>query len=180
VIVHVAGPAPMLPPVKVIVAPVPVTAPPHCGVVGVLATVRPDGSVSVKANKPVKVPLGLGLVMVKVSVLLPPTTMLVGLNAFVSAAVFGAVTIRLAVLLTPPAAGTSVVVTPLVVFGLDPIVLLVTNTVSVQLLLAAMVIPVNVRAVAPLVKLLAAPQLPPGICAPLIAMLTSVSLKLAL
>src|SRR5450432_3111378 len=91
------------------------------------------------------------------------------------------VTVRLAVLLAAPAAGTWVVVTPLVVLGLVPTVLLVTNTVTVQLPLAGTVIPLKARAVAALVKLLVpAPRhVPPAAWLPLIAMLTSVSVKLA-
>ena len=60
------------------------------------------------------------LVNVNVIVLVPPTEMVAGLKPLVIVGVTGVVTSRLAVLLTAPAAGTSVVVTPLVVFGLVP------------------------------------------------------------
>ncbi len=73
-------------------------------------------------------------------------------------------------------------VTPLAVLGLVPTVLEVTNTVTVQLLLAGIVIPLKLRLVCPLVKLLplAPVHVPPALCAPLIDMLLDVSLKLAL
>ena len=62
-------------------------------------------------------------------------------------------TVRFAVLLTAPAVDVWFVVTPDVVFGCTPLVLLVTEKMTVQLPLAGMVIPVNDRAVAPADKL---------------------------
>src|ERR1035438_2129396 len=62
------------------------------------------------------------------------------------------VTVRVAVLLTVPAVGVCVVVTPDVVLLLPPTVLLVTLNVTVQLLLAGIVIPVKLSAVAPALK----------------------------
>ena len=56
---------------------------------------------------------------------------------------------RLAVLLTVPAEGVCVVVTPEVVLGCTPGVLLVTPKVTVQEPLAGMLIPVKLNAVAP-------------------------------
>src|SRR5260370_1048621 len=56
---------------------------------------------------------------------------------------------REAVLLGEPAEGVCVVVTPDVVLGFPPTVLLVTLKVTVQLLLAGIVIPLKLRAVAP-------------------------------
>src|SRR5260370_613871 len=61
-------------------------------------------------------------------------------------------TVRMAVLLAEPADGVCVLVTPHVVFGFPPTVLLVTLKVTVQLLLAGIVIPVKLRAVAPAIK----------------------------
>lgn len=58
-------------------------------------------------------------------------------------------TVRLAVLLAAPAVVVSAVVTPVVVFGLTPTVLLVTSNVTVQLPLAGIVIPVKLSEVAP-------------------------------
>src|SRR5260370_885260 len=58
-------------------------------------------------------------------------------------------TVRVAVLLGEPAEGVCVVVTPDVVLGFPPTVLLVTLKVTVQLLLAGIVIPLKLRAVAP-------------------------------
>ncbi len=57
----------------------------------------------------------------------------------------------------------------------------VTNTVTVQLLLAGIVIPLKLRLVCPLVRLLplAPVQVPPAFCAPLIDILLNVSVKLA-
>src|SRR5260370_1322553 len=58
-------------------------------------------------------------------------------------------TVRVAVLLGEPAEGVWVVVTPEVVLGFPPTVVLVTLKVAVQLLLAGIVIPLKLRAVAP-------------------------------
>jgi hypothetical protein len=64
---------------------------------------------------------GSALVSVKVIVLVPPDWMVVGLNALAIVGATGlALTVRLATLLPAPAAGTSVVVTPLLLFGLFP------------------------------------------------------------
>ena len=65
-------------------------------------------------------------------------------------------TVRLAVLLTAPAVGVCVVVTPEVAFGLTPWVLLVTAKVTVQeppLPLAGIVIPLKLKLVAPAARL---------------------------
>ena len=58
-------------------------------------------------------------------------------------------TVRFAVLLAGPAAGVSVAVTPEVVFGYTPIVLLVTEKTTVQLPFAGIVIPEKASAVDP-------------------------------
>src|SRR5258708_26656910 len=58
----------------------------------------------------------------------------------------------MAVLLAEPADGVCVVVTPDVVLGFAPAVLLVTLKVTVQLLLAGIVMPVKLSAVAPALK----------------------------
>ncbi len=57
----------------------------------------------------------------------------------------------------------------------------VTPTVTVQLLLAGIVIPLKLRLLCPLVRLLplAPVQVPPAFCAPLIDILLNVSVKLA-
>ena len=96
---------------------------------------------------------------------------------------FGAtVTVRLAIFEPGPAVGTSVVVTPLVLFGWVPTVLEVTTTVTVQLLLAGMVIPLRIKLVWPFARLLppAPTQVPLALCPPLMAMLVRLSVKLAL
>jgi hypothetical protein len=134
-------------------------------------------SVSVKLA-PVKA-LAFGFVNVKVIVEVPPLWIVPVPNAF---AIVGAPrTVRFAVFDVVPAVGVCVVVTPLVVFGLTPTVLEVTTTVTVQLPLAGMVNPLSVNAVAAFAKLfpLAPTQVPPALCAPLIAMFASVSVKLA-
>ena len=64
----------------------------------------------------------------------------------------GAPTSSVALLLAAPAVGVCVVVTPEVVLGSDPTVVLVTLNVTVQLPLAGMVIPVKLSAVAPALK----------------------------
>ena len=67
--------------------------------------------------------------------------------------IVGAVyTVRVAVLLTVPAVGVCVVVTPDVVLFWTPAVVLVTLKITVQLVLAGMVIPVKLRAVVPAVN----------------------------
>ncbi len=80
-----------------------------------------------------------------------------------------------------PAVGISVVVTPLAVLGLVPTVYEVTTTVTVQLLLAGIVIPLKLRLLSKFAKLLplAPVQGPPAFCAPLIHMLLNASVKLA-
>src|ERR1022692_1937615 len=86
------------------------------------------------------------------------------------------VTVRVAVLLTVPAVGVCVVVTPDVVLLLPPMVLLVTLKVTVQLLPAGIVIPVKLSAVAPTPKEdgVVPPQVPPT-APPTALMLASVS-----
>ena len=86
-----------------------------------------------------------GFVSVKVIVEVPPAV--IGLVPNALAIVGCPYTTRLAVFETLPAVGTSVVVTPLVVFGFVPTVLEVTNTVTVQLTLAGIVIPLKLRLV---------------------------------
>jgi len=63
-----------------------------------------------------------------------------------------AATVRVAVLLPDPAEGIWVVVTPEVVFGLTPVLLLVTRKVTVQLPDAGRLIPVKLKAVCPAVN----------------------------
>ena len=96
---------------------------------------------------PVKEVDALLLESVKVTTDVPPDTIDVGLNALVMVGVASAVTVRLAVLLTAPAVGVCVVVTPDVVFGLLATLLLVTLKMIVQLLFAGIEIPVKLRAV---------------------------------
>src|SRR6478672_9182243 len=119
---------------------------PHPVVVafGVAATCRPAGNESVKATPVRAVPV-LGLVMVKVSVLTPPTAM--GLGEKALAMLGGAATVRVSepVLPVPPL----VEVTLPVVLTLAPAVVAVTATVTVQVPLAAMVPPEKLREVLP-------------------------------
>src|ERR1700733_2773610 len=61
-------------------------------------------------------------------------------------------TVSVAVLLTVPAVGVCVVVTPEVVFGCVPKVLLVTLNVTVQLLFGAIMMPEKLRVVCPAVN----------------------------
>src|SRR5438128_2408415 len=89
--------------------------------------------------------------MVKINVLLPLSRIVLGLKTLLI--VGGATTVRLAVLLAVPATGVCVVVTPDVVFGCTPAVLLVTSKMTVQLLLVGIVIPLKPRAVAPATRL---------------------------
>jgi hypothetical protein len=84
----------------------------------------------------------------------------------------------LAVLLAAPAVVVCVVVTPEVVFGWVPIVLLVTVKVTVQLPLAGIVIPEKLREVAPpeSVAGVVPTQVPP-MAPPMALMFTRVSVK---
>src|SRR5260370_1222763 len=70
-----------------------------------------------------------------------------GLHALIPVAVL--FTVRAAAWQEEPAEGVCVVVTPRVVLGLPPTVLLGTRKVTVQVLLAGIVIPLKLRAVAP-------------------------------
>ena len=83
-------------------------------------------------------------------------------------------------LLTDPAAGVWVVVTPDVAFGCTPRTLLVTANATVQFPLAGIVIPVNDSAVAPAVKLAGVvPTHVPPTAPPTALMLTRVSVNAA-
>src|SRR5260370_553407 len=87
-------------------------------------------------------------------------------------------TVRVAVLLAAPADGVCVVVTPDVVLGFPPAVLLVTLKITVQLLLAGIVIPLKLRAVAPGLRVagVVPVQVPPT-APPTALMLTSESVN---
>jgi hypothetical protein len=101
-----------------------------------------------------------------------------GLNAFET--VGAASTVSVAVLLPAPTVGVCVVVTPEVVLFCEPGVLLVTLNVTVQLLLAGMLIPLKLSEVAPADKLvgLVPVQLPPTL-PPAAVMLLSASVNVA-
>src|SRR6266700_1204170 len=87
-------------------------------------------------------------------------------------------TVRVAVLLVEPGEGVCVVVTPDVVLGFPPAVVLVTLKVTVQLLLAGIVIPLKLRAVAPAPRVagVVPAQVPPT-APPTALMLTSESVN---
>src|SRR5271169_4179082 len=102
---------------------------------------------SASVNAPPVSAEALLLPSVSVTVEVPPCAIVVGLNALTMVGDARLVTVRLAVLLTAPAVGVCVVVTPEVVFGCDPTVLLVTANVTVQLPLDGMLIPVKLSAV---------------------------------
>ena len=87
---------------------------------------------------------------------------------------------RVAVLLTVPTVGVCVVVTPDVVLGFPPTVLLVTLNVTVQLLLAGMVIPEKLKEVSPAVKVVGViPEQVPPTAPPTALIFTSVSVNAA-
>ena len=113
-----------------------------------VATTRPAGKVSVNA-KPVKLVPVLELVMVKVSEVVPLSVMVGAPKALVMLG--AATTVRVAVLLPVPTVVWAVVM-PEVVLGSAPAWVLVTLKITVQLLLAGMVMPVKLSAVAPAVK----------------------------
>ena len=117
--------------------------------------------------------------MVKVSVVVLFSAISVAPNALVN--VGRDCTVKLAVFDTKPGVGVCVVVTPEVVLGCTPAIVLFTLKVKVQLPLAGMVRPVMAMAVWLLAKLLlAAPaHVPPAVWTPAIDILVSVSVKLA-
>ena len=159
-----------------------VTVPPQgltAGVtLGVAATLIPPGRLSVKATPVSATVFAFGFVMVNVKVELPPCVVFVGLNAL--AITGGATTVRVAVLLTVPGLGVCVVLTPEVAFGLSPTLLLVTAKVTVQLVLAGIVIPLKLKAVAPATNVLGVvPTHVPPTAPPAALMFVSVSVKLA-
>lgn len=118
------------------------------------------------------------MVMVRVRVEVPPTATLVGEKALVI--VGGAKTLRFTVLLGVPTVGVCVVVTPEVAFGCEPGVELVTLKITVQLLLAGIVMPLKFSDVAPADKLLGVvPEQVPVTAPPSAVMFVSVSLNAA-
>ncbi len=123
--------------------------------------------------------LAFGFISVSVTVELPPGAIELGLKALLIAGAPN--TVRLAVLLAAPALGVCVVVTPEVVFGCVPIVLLVTANVTVQEPLPGIVIPLKLKDVAPALSTFedAPVQVPPA-APPTALMLVSVSVNEAL
>ena len=96
------------------------------------------------------------------------------------AIVGNAKTDRFAVLLAAPATGVCVDVTPEVVFGLTPTVLLVTEKITVQEPLAGIVMPVKLNAVAPAPKVFGVvPAQVPLTAPPTALIFVSVSLNAA-
>jgi hypothetical protein len=120
----------------------------------------------------------LALPSVSVTVEVPPLWIAPGAKAL---AIVGRLnTTRLAVLLAAPGEGVWVEVTPDVVFGLVPCVLLVTAKVTVQELLAGIVMPVKPRAVAPAASVFGVvPTQVPPTAPPTALMFVSVSVKAA-
>src|SRR5262249_51376875 len=110
-------PASTVPPLRLIVplpAVAPLSVPLHVLLeLGVLATFTPDGKVSLTAT-PVSAVPPFGLLMVKVSVEVPPTLMLVGENALLT--VGGLVTVSVAVLLAWPGPPFVELTAPVVLF----------------------------------------------------------------
>jgi hypothetical protein len=146
---------------------VPVTAPPAALMLARVSENAPPVSAEV-----------LMFDSVNVTAELPPDAIVAGLNALAMVGVASAVTVSVAVLLAAPAVGACVVVTPEVVLGFPPTVLLVTVKITVQLPLAGIVIPVKLRAVAPAARLFGVvPTQVPVTAPPNALMFTSVSLN---
>jgi hypothetical protein len=132
----------------------------------------------VSVNAPPVIAEAFELLKVSVTVELPPGAIVFGANPF--AIVGEAKTVRLAVLLAGPAVGVCVVVTPDVEFGCMPGVLLVTAKVTVQELLAGMLIPVKLNAVAPAASVFGVvPTQVPPTAPPTALILLSVSVNAA-
>jgi hypothetical protein len=153
----------------------PVQVPPAAPVAEMLMLL----SVSAKAAPVSAVVALLLLFSVKVTVEVPPEVIAEGAKAL--SIVGSASTVRLAVLLTAPVPVVCVLVTPLLVFGLTPAVLLVTTTVTVQLPAEGMVNPVKLKAVFPAVNELpeAPVQVPAAAAVAEMLMLLSVSVNAA-
>jgi hypothetical protein len=114
------------------------------------------------------------LAMVRVTTDVPPDGMLVGLKPLEM--VGAATTVKFTVLLPDPATGVWVEVTPDVLLGWTPGVVLVTLNVTVQVVLPAMPIPLKLRAVAPAVRVFGVvPVQVPPTAPPAALILTSVS-----
>lgn len=137
----------------------------------------PAGNVSVK-EMPVRFAgLAAGAVIVNESVEVPPGTTPLGVNDLVITG--GAITLNVAVLLTGPAAGISVVETPDVTFDFVPAVELVTSKMTVQPA-GGIVMPPKLSAVAPTTMLDGViPTQVPDTGPPTAVMPTKVSLNVA-
>src|SRR5713101_3399985 len=147
-----AGDAVRVPPDRLML-PLPATAvivplPQVPVTLGVAATATPVGRVSVKAT-PLRALAVLGLVMVKLSVLLAFSAMLVGLKALLM--VGGATTVKLAVLLVAPAPLSVELMAP-VVLDLLPALVPVTFTLIAHVPLEASVPPVKPMVLEPAVS----------------------------
>jgi hypothetical protein len=141
-IVHVPL-ADMAPPVKVSVVSVAagVNVPPQVVLaLGVAATSNPDGSASVNAT-PVRATVVFGLVMVNVSVEVPPIGIVAALNDLLIDT--GPITVSVAVLLAAPAPLSVELIAPVVLFH-TPVVDPITVTLNWHIALAARVPPLNV------------------------------------
>jgi hypothetical protein len=133
---------------------------------------------SVSVNEPPVSAEALVFDNVNVTAELAPDAMVAGLNALAIVGTASAVTVRVAVLLAAPAVGVWVVVTPEVVLGFPPTVLLVTLKITVQLLLAGIVIPEKLSAVAPAASVFGAvPTQVPVTAPPCALMFASVSVN---
>jgi hypothetical protein len=147
----------MVAPVRLMpVGAVVVSVPPQT-VATALATVRPVGSVSVKATPVSGSTFAAGFVIVKVNEVVAFSAILLGLNTFTIDG--GASTVTLAVAVPP--APLSVEVTLLVVLVCNPAATPVTFTENVQELLAAIVPPLRLIVFVPWVAVIVpAPQEP--------------------
>jgi hypothetical protein len=132
----------------------------------------------VSVNEPPVSAEALLFVSVSVTAEFPPDTIAAGLNALPIVGVASAVTVRVAVLLAAPAVGVCVEVTPDVVLGFPPTVLLVTLKITVQLPFAGIAIPVKLNAFAPAARVFGAmPTHVPVTAPPTALMFNSVSVN---
>jgi hypothetical protein len=133
-----------------------VSVPPQT-VAEALATVRPVGSVSIKATPVRATVLAAGLVMVNVSEVVAFRAMLLGLNTL---AIDGGATTLIEAEAVPPVPPSVEVTLPVVLFC-KPAVVPVTFTENVQELLAAIVPPLRLITFVPAVAVIVpAPQVP--------------------
>ena len=133
--------AAIVPLVKMMLFAATVSTPPHCGEDSMSGTVSPAGMVSVKLT-PLNASVGLLLAMAMVSVVVAPVLIAVGEKVLVTAGTLPTTKVAVAGLAFKPPLVTNAPAAMVLTFA--PALVLVTVTLSVQLLLTGIVPPVSV------------------------------------